>query len=143
MGLSIKKCKGAVRMIQWKDDFSVGVAAIDEQHKKLFEIANRAYELLTNRLLLDKYDRIISIFEELKDYTVYHFTFEEEYMAGKGYKKLLSHKVYHDDFVEKINEIDFNQVDESQDKYLMDILDFVVKWIQEHILQEDKKYSQS
>lgn len=126
-------------MIQWKDDYRIGVAAIDEQHQKLFEIANRAYQLLKNGLLLDKYDHIIAIFEELRDYTVYHFNSEEEYMASIKYKKLLSHKVYHDDFIEKVNGIDFDQVDENQDKHLMDVLDFVASWIEEHILGHDKK----
>ncbi|MGE5396637.1 MAG: bacteriohemerythrin [Chitinophagales bacterium] len=129
-------------MISWKDDYSIGVETIDEQHKKLFEIANRAYALLKNELLTDKYDQIVAIFDELKDYTVYHFGFEQEYMASIGYKKLLSHKVIHDDFIEKINEIDFNQVDQEQEKYLMDILNFVVQWIEQHILGMDKKITE-
>ncbi|HWP96525.1 MAG TPA: hemerythrin family protein [Syntrophomonadaceae bacterium] len=126
-------------MIQWKENYSIGVAAIDEQHQKLFEIANRAYVLLKNGLLLDKYDQIIAIFEELRTYTVYHFNSEEAYMASIQYRKLLSHKVYHDDFIEKVNSIDFDQVDEKQDQYLMDILNFVGKWIEEHILGHDKR----
>jgi hemerythrin len=129
-------------MIQWNDDFTIGVKAIDEQHKRLFDIANRAYQLLRNELVLDKYDQIVDIFEELKDYTVYHFTYEERYMAEIGYKKLLSHKVYHDDFIEKVKDIDFNKVDQDQEQYLTGILDFVVHWIKDHILGVDKKIGQ-
>lgn len=33
-------------MIQWKDDYKIGIDKINEQHKKLFEIANRAYDIL-------------------------------------------------------------------------------------------------
>lgn len=127
-------------MIKWKEDYIIGVDNIDEQHKKLFEIANKAYELLKNEFYIDKYDRIVAILGELKDYTVYHFKSEEEYMASIGYKKLLSHKVEHDEFIKKINNIDFKSIDHNQDKYLLETLEFVVNWISSHILGKDKFY---
>lgn len=126
-------------MISWRDEFSIGVKEIDEQHMKLFEIADRAYALLKDEWCSDKYDGIVKILEELKEYTVYHFKFEEFYQMSIGYPKFLSHKIMHDDFIEKINSIDLERIDESQSKYLLEILDFVVKWIQEHILGQDKK----
>jgi hemerythrin len=134
---------GEGKMIKWKDEYSVGVEHIDEQHRKLFEIAGRAYDLLKDELVVDKYDRIVAILGELKDYSVFHFNSEEEYMKSIGYRKFLSHKVIHDDFIEKINGIDLDQVDENQDKYLLDILDFIVRWIDGHILGQDKQYMQS
>lgn len=126
-------------MISWKDEYRIGVNLIDDQHKKLFEIADRAYELIKNPLNVDKYDKIVEILKELKDYTVFHFTTEEKYMKTIGYKKFLSHKVQHDDFIEKINSFDLNEIDQDQDKYVMEVLDFIVKWISEHILGTDKK----
>lgn len=126
-------------MIQWREDFRIGVNEIDEQHMRLFDIANRAYELLKDELITDKYDAIIAIIEELKEYTVYHFNFEQEYMVKIGYKKFLSHKVLHDDFVEKINNVNMSKIDEDQGQYILDILEFVVKWIEGHILGQDKK----
>jgi len=126
-------------MIRWKEEYKLGVTQIDEQHKKLFEICGRAYDLLKNDLYLDKYDKIIEILEELKDYTVYHFKFEEEYMKSIGYKKLLSHKVFHDDLIEKINNINLKEIDLNQNKAIVEILDFIVNWIDSHILNEDKK----
>jgi len=128
-------------MIEWNERFRLGVKDIDEQHMQLFDIAGRAYELINNDFQTDKYDGIIEILEELKQYAVYHFKFEEEYMASIGYGKFLSHKVLHDDFIEKVNGIDMRQVDENQGQYLLGILDFVVKWIEGHILGQDKKYA--
>lgn len=128
-------------MIAWSDKYLIGVPDIDQQHKKLFEIANRAYELLKNDFYIDKYDRTVAILEELKDYTIYHFNFEQEYMLSIGYRKFLSHKVEHDDFIKKFKEMDFNDIDQDQDKYIMDILDFVLKWITGHILGTDTDYA--
>lgn len=128
-------------MIEWRDEFSVGNNEIDTQHKKLFQIAGKAYTLLKDDLVTDKYDQIISILQELKDYTVYHFSFEEEYMKSLGYKRLLSHKVLHDDFIERINNVNLNAIDENQSKYILETLDFIVSWIGEHILGNDKLYA--
>jgi hemerythrin len=125
-------------MIKWKEEYRIGVSNIDEQHQKLFEIANRAYELIKNDFSDDKYCNIVEILEELKDYTVYHFKFEQEYMLSIGYKKFLSHKVEHDDFIEKIKNVDLKMVDQNQDQYIMEILEFVVNWIGTHILGRDK-----
>ena len=57
-------------------------------------------------------------------------------MASIGYKKLLSHKVIHDDFIAKLNEVNLDHIDENQDQYLTELLDFVVQWIEKHILEQ-------
>jgi hemerythrin len=125
-------------MIKWKDEYSIGVDSVDEQHKELFEIANRSYDLLRNQLITDKYGKIIEIIDELKNYTIYHFKAEENYMQEIGYKKFLSQKVAHNDFLEKMDNIDVEQIDDGQNEYLIGILDFVSEWLVEHILKEDK-----
>lgn len=124
-------------MIKWSDDYLIGIEEIDNQHKRLFEITDEAFNLLKDDLRVDKYDEIVSILEELKSYTLYHFKSEEEYMLRVGYKRYFSQKVDHDDFIEKINNIDLNKVDEDQNAYLMSIVEFAVQWISDHIIQKD------
>ena len=89
-------------------------------------------------LSIDKFDQVIAILEELKEYAVYHFQTEEAYMQKIGYRKFLSHKVVHDDFIKKVQETDLNKVDENPDKYLLEVLDFIMNWIDDHILGVDK-----
>lgn len=129
-------------MLRWKDDFSIGVEMIDKQHQKLFEIGNRAYELLNNDMYIDKYDRIVAILHELTDYTDYHFKSEEAYMESIGYKRMFTQKMEHNNFMEKIRSIDLDHIDSDQDKYLKDILEFIFTWIAEHIVQKDKLIGQ-
>lgn len=125
-------------MIAWKEEYNTGVELIDEQHRKLLEIANRAHVLLTDDFRMDKYDEIISILGELKEYTVYHFASEEAYMAEIQYSRLLSHKVEHNDFIEKINGVDLEKIDRNHNQSLLKILDFIVAWIDSHIIKKDK-----
>jgi len=125
-------------MIKWTDDYCLGVDLIDEQHQQLFEIANRIFSLLENEFIIDKHDKIIEIIDELKNYTIYHFKSEEDYMQSIGYRRLLSQKVAHNDFIEKMATIDIGQIDNGQNEYLRGILIFVVEWLVGHILKEDK-----
>lgn len=125
-------------MITWKEAYTTGIPICDEQHRKLFEIVDRAFRLLQNDVSIDKYDKILAIIEELKEYTIYHFKSEEDYMRSIGYSKLLSHKVEHDDFMEKVNTIDLYKIDENQEQYITEILHFLVDWIDKHILGKDK-----
>lgn len=125
-------------MIKWKDEYSIGVDRIDDEHKQLVKIANKAYEVLNNDLYTDKYDKIVEILKELEDYTVFHFNDEEDYMQQVGYKKFFSHKIEHEEFIQKIKNVDLNKMDYNQDKYLLEIVNFIVDWLVKHILEKDK-----
>lgn len=125
-------------MYEMKPDYYTGIEKIDMEHKRLFEIANEAYELLTDEFIPDKYDYILKVIEELRQYTKTHFQHEEEYMESIGYKRLLSQKVAHADFIEKLNSLNIEKIDENQKAALLDLLDFLNTWLVEHIYKKDK-----
>lgn len=129
-------------MYEMKPEYYTGISFIDEEHEKLFEIANTAYELLVDDFIPDKYDYIMEVISELKDYAIYHFDHEETYMTNIKYSKFLSHKVAHDSFIEKISEYDADIVDENQRGTLLELLDFLTNWLVDHILMQDKPIGQ-
>ena len=130
-------------MVEWKDSYAVGVPTIDAQHQRLFEIGNSIYDLLENYILEDKYDKIFVIVQELRDYTKYHFKTEEEYMIKIKYRHYLAQKVEHDDFINKLEEIELKDIDENQDAYIRELLVFVFDWILTHIVQKDRLIGQA
>jgi len=125
-------------MYEMKPEYYTQIEFIDQEHARLFAIANEAYELLMNQFIPDKYDYILQVVEQLKDYTKYHFGHEEEYMNSIGYKRILSQKVAHNDFIEKLEELDIRSIDENQKDALLDLLDFLNTWLIEHIFKKDK-----
>lgn len=128
-------------MIQWKDEFSVGIPKMDEQHKQLFEIAWKIHDMLNDDIgYSDKYDKIVSVINELRDYAKYHFEEEEKYLTEKEYNGMFLQKVEHDKFNQKMLEIDLEHVDDNQEKYIQELLDFTLTWIVDHILDVDKGY---
>lgn len=124
-------------MYEMKEEYKIGIDSIDEQHKKLFELTEKTYQLFKNDFALDKYDKIIHLIEELKDYTVFHFKTEEEYMESIGYKRMFTQKVEHEAFIKKLDDVDLKTIDRDQDEYIIKLLQFLNDWLVEHILEKD------
>lgn len=127
-------------LFRWRDEFSTNLKDIDEQHKKLFEIGGRLYDIAALSDEYDHYDEIIKILDELKDYTVYHFGFEEKLMGDYGYPDFDLHKIEHDFFMKKIKKIESKDLEGNQSEATMEIIKFVADWIAAHILKTDKQY---
>ena len=128
-------------MYEMKDEFKTGIDFIDEQHARLVEIENEADTLLKNDFTIDKYDKVIDLVDELKDYTVFHFNAEEEYMDSINYKRRFTQKIEHDAFIKKINEVDYKTIDSDPDKYILELLELLNQWLTGHILHNDKLIS--
>ena len=124
-------------MFEMKEEYKIGVPHIDAEHERLFEIGESAYQLLKNPYDMDKYDKIVEVIEELRAYTVYHFKSEEDYMESINYKRLFTQKIDHANFIKKIDEVNFNEIDQNQDEAIMQILTFLNTWLIEHILEKD------
>ena len=128
---------------EFTKEYHTGIDFIDEEHAKLFEIANRAYDLLTNQFVTDKYDAIVAVLEELRDYTKYHFNHEEEYMKSINYPKRFSQLHQHTQFINKLESYNLKEIDMNQQEGLLEILDFLALWLQSHIKGMDKKIGEA
>ena len=124
-------------MYEFTDDYLTGVEQIDNEHRKLFAIANEAYELLKDNFVSDKYDYIREILEELRGYTKTHFAHEEEYMDKIQYRRRFSQKIQHAEFIKKLEDTDLDGIDENQQETLLEILDFLANWLVSHIKKSD------
>ena len=124
---------------EFTPDFYTGIEAIDKEHARLFEITNNAYDLLTNDFIPDKYDQISAILEELREYTKTHFAHEEAYMESIAYQKIWSQKIQHAGFIKKLDSYDLKKIDDTQRDSLLEILDFLAKWLFGHIKGMDCK----
>ena len=131
-------------MYEMKDEYLTGIEFIDNEHRRLFEIAEQTYQLKNEEFISDKYDQIKALLEELKDYTRMHFAHEEEYMQSIGYKKLFTQKVQHQAFIDWIDEQNLDEIDsefENQDAVVDNILKYLTDWLVHHILETDKQIS--
>lgn len=129
-------------MYEMKDEYLTGIEFIDNEHRRLFEIAEETYQLKNEEFIPDKYDQIRSLLNELKDYTAMHFSHEEEYMQSIGYKKLFTQKIQHEAFINWLEEQELDSIDEEyedQDAVIDKILKYLTDWLVSHILETDKQ----
>lgn len=120
------------------EKYLTGIPLIDGEHETLFEIIGRANDLVKAELLHDKYDEIVGILNELREYTKEHFRDEEEYMESIRYPGLQAQKRAHQIFESKLEELDLEQIDENQQGYLEELMEFLFGWLSNHILKSDK-----
>lgn len=120
------------------EKFKTGIELIDEEHKQLFDIIGKIYKTIEVELVHDKFDLILDILDELKEYTRIHFADEEKYMREIGYEGLAQQEILHQKFIETLNDVNLDHVDENQEEYLYEVLNFLQNWLINHILKVDK-----
>ncbi len=124
---------------EFTDDYLVGIELVDREHKELFRIVDKANRLVKSYDTVSGYDNIIVILNELKAYTIEHFGDEEEYMESIGYEGLAAQKRAHEAFIDKLENIDLNEIENNPQEYLQELLEFLLGWLINHILSTDKK----
>lgn len=127
--------------IGWKESYRIGIQDIDEQHKKLFLLAEQVDALLDAGEHVDQYDEIVTIIDELRDYVAYHFAYEEKMMLHISYNKFFAHKVTHQDFVEYINKLVLDEIDDNQSYHMRALLDTINTWLVTHVLESDIEWA--
>lgn len=121
------------------EKYMTGIEAIDEEHRGLFEIIGNAYRMIESGIMVsDHYDDIMSLLDQLEEYTEVHFAHEEEYMEQIGYPKLEEQRRAHAVFLDRLEEKDLGENLDNQQEYLENLLDFLYAWLGNHILKMDK-----
>lgn len=126
----------------FSDEYYTGIEFVDNEHKELFRIIEDVNQVIMNDYVHDKYDEIVRLLEELKNYTQYHFNDEEEYMVKIGYEGLGAQKKAHDAFINRLEELDLEEIDDNQQQTLEELMEFLTSWLVNHILHMDKKIKQ-
>jgi len=120
-------------MVEWDDSLSVGIDAIDEQHRNLFTLINRieaTAEMSSAQLG--------AIVDALLDYAQIHFQTEEEYFYRFNYLDKLDHEREHGEFVSRA--VEFSKQFELQGVSVAEIHAFLLEWLTSHIKGSDMKF---
>ncbi len=124
-------------MVEWKEEYSVDIQELDEQHKCLISIMNELYTALANK---SERDLIADVLNKLIEYTKVHFAVEETLMRIFHYEDYEAHKAIHDDIVAKV--VDYHgKFQGGDDKVGMELLLFLKEWLFDHINKVDKAYT--
>lgn len=127
----------ARRFLTWQDSYSVGIATLDEDHKRLLHLINQL-QTAAHYQTDASYER--EAFDALVDYTKTHFQREEALMEQYGYPGLEEHRQQHQQMVAKIAEL---QAAYQQDREgtIEGTIRYLRTWLVKHINGSDKEYS--
>ena len=127
-----------MKEVTWTDDLSVEVELIDEQHKMLIERLNNLSKAVAQNLGPSK---ITETLDFLVEYTEFHFTTEERYMAENDYDGLEVHKAKHDEFKVTLANLVEDFKEEGATNTLASSIDtLLVNWLLEHIKGVDVEF---
>lgn len=126
-----------MKFMNWTPDLSVGVAILDDDHKRLIGIINQLHFGITaghDRKVLE------AVLDELVDYTIFHFSREEGMLMKAGYVAMPAHKTEHEKFIRQISNVQKRIKSAPVAMLDLELMDFLRDWLYSHILVSDKKY---
>ena len=117
----------------WTEAMSVGVPALDADHRCLVRIINLLEDAEGNDA-----GRVIAIvMDTLSVYCRYHFAREEQVMNACGFPALTFHRREHEGFCRTIAGMAEREVDAAA---AQELLEYLKAWLLHHILIQDMAY---
>ncbi len=123
-------------MIRWKEKDSMGISIIDEEHKKLVDILNKAISAKEHN---DSPEEIKEILSEMVEYFDEHFSAEEACMIKFNYPEYQSHRNEHLDFIDKTM-ASYNKLVRGDYQIANELLEYLKQWLVNHIQVTDRQY---
>ncbi|WP_217999572.1 bacteriohemerythrin [Thauera butanivorans] len=118
----------------WSSDLDTGIDVIDQHHRRIADYIN-ALEIANASGNRAEVGRTL---DDLVDYTVSHFAFEESLQEEAGYAFCKPHKRVHELFVRRVNEyVERHRLGEDIGAELYKLLS---TWLVNHIKRDDADY---
>lgn len=125
--------------MEWKESYNTGIKEIDRQHRKLVDMISQLQDSLSDGLVNKEMGNVL---KGLVDYTRSHFRDEEALMQQIGFAEIATHKAIHEQLIAQIRDILIG-LKEGRQITAIELIDFLKKWLSEHILNEDMKLKEA
>jgi hemerythrin-like metal-binding protein len=122
--------------IIWTDDLSVGVDAIDEQHKHFISLINKLYDAVDKETT---HESIKGLLSELEEYAKYHFETEEKYFKEFNYSGAEEHIREHRNLTKRLDHLIADE-EKGKKTVVIETIYFLEDWLKNHLAKQDKKY---
>lgn len=120
--------------LKWTEDLDIGIGVIDGQHRRIVDMINKLHDV---QLASDR-DAVGQVIEELVDYTISHFAFEEAMLEEAGYVFTKAHKRVHEVFIRRVSDyqLKFNGGEDVSGE----LKGMLGRWLFSHIRNDDQHY---
>jgi len=122
-------------LLQWKDQYSVGIEAVDYEHKELIDLINRLYAEFAK---VGADSSIEAFFGDLLKGISAHFALEERFMRERSYDQLAQHKADHERLIDELRDMMDEDLgaDQMSSSNLLERLD---AWFSRHFETHDAR----
>jgi hemerythrin len=122
-------------LIEWKDEFNVGIPSVDHEHRELVEMINALYADLSRP---ESDDTVMDFLGEIYAKISAHFALEEKIMREQKYDQFVDHKQDHERLLDEIRDI----MDYYEDTVAFDEQELerrLTAWFTEHFKTKDAR----
>jgi hemerythrin len=127
----------ATVLFPWREQYSVHVPQIDDQHRTLIRLINDLHSAMAQG---KGRDVMTAILNDLVRYTDSHFASEEGWLERKGYSRLAEHRQIHAELRRQVVELR-QKFQTGSLAITMEVMQFLKNWLRGHILEKDMAYS--
>ncbi len=122
-------------LIEWKEQYSLGVPDVDYEHRELIELINELYASVSGEATDVT---VLDFLGELYTRIAAHFALEEKIMRESHYDEYLDHKTDHERLLDDIRDL----MDDYEDGVYVDVERFGKRldaWFSEHFQSRDAR----
>lgn len=122
-------------LIEWRDEFKIGIEEVDFEHRELIELINELYGEIK---MEDSTVAVMYCLEEIYAKISAHFALEEKVMRVLKYDQCKDHKEDHERLLDSIRDI----MDEYMDDPTLDeekFSDRLNDWFVQHFSTKDAR----
>ena len=122
-------------LIEWKDDFSVGVPDVDYEHQKLIALINDLHDAMSHD---DSDVTVMDFLGEIYAHVAAHFALEEKIMRERNYDQYSDHKADHETLLDELRDI---MDDYEENAFFSDDIfaNAVGSWFSDHFRNRDAR----
>lgn len=91
-----------MNLLEWKSEYSVGIASMDDDHREMIDLINNVYAKLG---AAPETAAIEECMESIFTTISMHFALEERLMREAGYDEYVDHKDDHEELLDEVREL--------------------------------------
>jgi len=120
--------------IEWSEDLAVHHDQIDAEHRYLIGIINELHDAIADGRGREV---VADTLAKLADYTIWHFSREEQIMRRVGYPHLDEHVAQHGALIDELGKRAW-ELEVGEDAVTERTMTFLKDWIYAHLRTDDK-----
>ena len=122
-------------LITWRDEFSVGVSAVDHEHREMIGLINELDDAMGTDA---DHATVVAALGEIYARIAAHFALEEKIMRDANYKRFAAHKQDHEMLLDELLDV-VDSVDDGGRYDRVELSRTLDRWFSDHFRTHDAK----